>query len=730
MSNNFEIYFNSVMRLTATLVLKDETTCEVINARLKRLGHDIDDLKPETWKYYLNLAGRYHSTNTPMRVESMDNKEEIDFTVENLLLYRKTWRDYQYGSRYYNELVEKYPDQQMLIDGILNPVDINEAIAAEDHTILYYDPDLVESREANLISELQYWINAQFVRWDNTDYRLNNSLFIAARLMILFMFMPLTILNIRLVNCHTLFVHSYHIKKYLASFGPLDSYYSAMNEFQRLYFYRDIRYLMRNNGQSEIFKLLTDNVLTERRLPLAKYTIEQNDSSLPTAMDPLTQFTRSSINGIPSALGEDIKNTSQLLFLQRTLARSNAEETPYAEVYIPEIMEKNLTSQANTKVLESNVLDLKESEPYTLAEVLLNEWIYLADKGLYTSVVTLTLPNGGESIKLTMRDAYILYQYVYMLRAGWQLQVIPPLMAKRVRRMPLPTFEELRGICAKDTVQDAFIHEALRANVDITSYVSVDGFVLMCVDVQKRMLLHRDLYCYRQDLYQYAEIKQMTDRFYADVPVDLDQGQVYGEWLAARNISVDGYSPGELNDIMLSLLSQATGKELRITQSLKDVHRAMLDIMGQLSSYSVQFIQQINEEAVVMLDWGHLRHHYLGGEAGQDLQTSLPRVDGKVGGRGKSKAVIEADLATIQDIYSRTKHTEALPLELTYEMSGKKEYIAKGMIIGATVGAITTPSVDLAVKLTDQLIKPYAVIEQKPIAELFDKVTSDDFQSL
>lgn len=730
MNTNFEIFEQSTYRLCATIVLKDETTCEVVNTRLAALGYAVDPLDATTWKYYRNLAGQYHATDVPMHIISMDTAEQIEFTVASLAIHRRTWREYQYGSRYYKELTEKYPQQKALIDGILNPVDIKAAIAAKDHSILYYDTSLVESRETNLIPRLQEWITGNFVRWDNVDYRINNGLFIAARLLILFMAMPAYVLNIRLDNCHTRFAHSYHIKRYLASFGPLDQYYEYMTEYQRLYFYRNIRYLMRNNGKVETFEELTKNVLTRRNLPLAKYDIQQNDVVMPDQLDPGVQFQRFSVNGLASALGEDIKSTKQMLYLQRFLARSNLLESTDAEVYIPAAMELNLAATANTKTLESNVLDLKESEPYTLADVLLNHWIYFADTNRYSSILTLNLLTGSEAVKINMKDAWVLFMYLYMRRAGWEMTVIPQIVAKRVRRFTLPTFKELRGITSKKYVDDAFINEALRDNPVLGSYVSVDGFVQVCYDIQQRMLLHRDLYVYRDNMYTYGEVKAMTDRFYVDIPVDMAHGQLYSEWLRERNLSFENYTPAEMDEVLQGILSQATGADLRVTLSLKDIHAAMLGIMTQLSSYSVQFIQQINEEAVMMFDWGHLRWNDQGGERADAGRNVLPVTKPlELTALGEDGAFFDTSRVGIQNLESRTYHAESQTLALQFELSGKKEYISKGLTVGVQAMALTTPVIDLATALTGQELGAYADLTTLPIASLFNKVASDDFKS-
>lgn len=726
MSNLYQIYHESVTKLAATLVVKDEATCQVINSRLSALQKEVLDDAPETWKYYLNLNGRYHPTDTLMKVTSMDTHEEIDFTRENMDIHRATWREYQYGSRYYTELITKYPKQDMLIHGILSPVDMATAIAAPDHSILYFDSSLVEGRETNLIPKLQEWIIAQFTRWAQDDYRINNSGFTAARLAILFMAMPGAIKSIRSENCHTPQVHSYHIRRYLASFGPLDQYYSQMNEFQRLYFYRNVRYIMRNNGKDAIFRELIENVMTERNFPVAEYTLQQNDADVVTAFDPAIQYMRTSINGIPAALGLDMKNTRQMLDLQRTLARSNPGEEEYAEQYIPAEAVRSLNSQVDTKVLESNVLDMKESEPYTLADVLLNQWIYFADLGIYQTVLTLQLPNGGESFKLSMKEAFIVYQYLYMLRLGVDMTEIPQIKAKRVRRMPLPEFEELRGMTTEANVSDKFIYAALKDNVDITSYVSVDAFLAVCERIQQRMLLHRDLYVFREDLWTYAEMQLMCNRFYADIPVNMDHGQNYQAWLRTRGLNFEGYDPAQLDEIMLNIINQATGLKLRTAMTLQQIQRAMLNIMSQLSSYSVQYIQQINEDAVVMFDWGHIRWHNVGGQASHDIRLPATlAVPMEFHGAAKLHQLIDVSGVTIQTMDQHAAHDMDMDLGLEFELSGLNQFLQHGVALGTLFGVVTQPQVDLATLTGKKVVLPS--LTTKPIADLFNRTQTDDF---
>lgn len=729
MNAHYQIYHDSIVQLAATLVIKDLSTCQTINADMARRGYTVLSDRPETWKYYLNLAGRYHEADRRMTVVSMDTQEDIEFTLENMAIHRATWREYRFGTRYYKELVSRYPFQEDLINGILNPVDISAAIAAPDHSILYYDRSLVESRETNLIPLLQRWIDAQFGRWANEDYQINNPLFLMARFAILSMALVQEIKNIRRANARTDMAHSFHIRRYLASFGGLDTYYDAMTEKQRLYFYRNIRYIQRNSGKDEMFAELTDRVLTDRRFPLADYKAQQTDDDILDTLDPGVQFLRQSINGIASALGEDVKDTKALLALQDPLAKLNYEESFDAVDYIPKAIARSMTAESKTKVLESNVLDLRESEPYTLSEVLLNEWIYLADIGYYTTILTLQLPNGADVYKLTMKEAYLIYQYLYMRRLGIEMVTIPRIMAKRVRRMPLPTFQELRQVTSVAITPSAYIHEALRDNIDIQTIVSVESFVRTCETIQARMMKHRDLYCYCNDLHRYAEVRAMTDRFYADIPVDMDNGQNYADWLAMRSISFEGYSPAELDEIMLNILGQATGINLRVAQTLKDIHAAMLGIMTQMSSYSVQYIQQINEEAVTMFDWPHLRWHHMGSKLFHDAVIPIGVAGiADLHASAKWSHTLDISGAGIQAFDQKASNQFSHPLGISYEMSGKNQFIAKGQVLGVMIGAITQPPDNLS-SLSGKTLR-YPEMDIGDISTLFERTTANDFISI
>jgi hypothetical protein len=603
----YELYLKDIFDFVGTIVIKSNITAGAINNWLELNQYPIDKTRPETWKYYLNMSGVYHSSDVPMSIKSLDNSQVIDLTVENLTLHRSTRREYRYRSRYYNELVERYPDQEELIQGILNPVSITDAIAAEDHTILYYDKSLVESGEIDLIYNLQLWVNAFFTRWDVPDYSYTESLFTASQLGVLYTFMPKQIINLRLANCKTDRAHSFHIKQYLTSFGRLDPYVDFLNNKQRLFFYRNIRTLNHNSGKNETFELLTKKVMTDRHFPLAEYTIRHNTETLSEDLYPTIELRRKSINGLSSALGEDIKSVRDVLDLEQGLARNNKESQYEAEVNIPRMMKNSLSSTLETKVLESNVLDKTDAEPFTLNDVIFNHWIYFACTGRYNSIFTIPNPNSGEDLYLTSKQMFILWLYVANLAMGYDLPIVPNIIAKRVKRNPLPSYVELRGMTESKYVSDSIIRAALDRQPEIKAIISVDAFKDSCQSIHRASLAHRDLSVYQQHYIGRGQTEMMTDRFYMDYECNLADEIPYSTWLNQLSLDLSKMSEKDLRTLATNIFALTTGQNLVAVKSLQDIHTAHIRLMTQLSSYSVQFIQQINTSSIKIEDWTYIR---------------------------------------------------------------------------------------------------------------------------
>lgn len=157
-----QLYENQALLFLQSLTIKFSPISDAYNDNIMyNLGQAVDKTDPTTFKYYLNLTGQYHSTDTVMTIQSIDTKQMMNFTVENLTLNPKTKAAYVLGSSYYTNLCNRYPNQVDLIKSIVYPVqNIYDAIQADDFTILSYGNGFLEDAESDaVIYDLKTYID-------------------------------------------------------------------------------------------------------------------------------------------------------------------------------------------------------------------------------------------------------------------------------------------------------------------------------------------------------------------------------------------------------------------------------------------------------------------------------------------------------------------------------------------------------------------------------------------
>lgn len=646
MSNaRYKLYVDDVLLLARSIVLKSESTANSINQYFRDTGlAEVFEEQPETWKYYLNLAGEYHSTDTRMFVTSLDTREIIEFTRDNLVEHRATKRGYITGTRFYKELVRKYPKQVDLIQGILEPIDIQRAIAARDGTILSYDTSLVESNETNLIPELQQKIDGWKVRWDVVDYAKVDDLYPAANLGLLYMNIPLFIMNIRQANCRTEKVHSFHIRQYLASNGKLDSYIDNLTKKQMLFLYRNIKYINRNAGTQDTFEWLVDALLTERLLPLAKYRLQHNISGMPNKLLPTINAQRIDLTRYVSGTVRDTYSANELIQKEVPATRNNLQYQDAALADLNQKYRRHVNNELPTKVLESSVVDRSEAFAVKFGDVLLNHWISWACEGNYLAMVNFDNPANGESLWFTAKDAFILFLYAYNAAHGLRLETIPDVVATFVRKPVIPSFEQLRELAQPSRVPDNWIHYLREDQPVIGDVISTVAFYEKCQEIHQSWKLHSDFIAFREHMTCRGQTENVAYHLYQDVPYDLAGGVTYADWLQSKNLELDDLSKEEFDLLANNLLAVATGGDLKVSVGLSDLQESMVRLLRQLSSYSIQLVTELQGKNITVVGCPALR---LGDSQGSGQgvtrihQANVYVQD--VGGYGRN--VLEVDLS-------------------------------------------------------------------------------------
>lgn len=609
-SKFLQSYIDDSKKLAKTIVIKSSVAAESINSdiKLKNSSFIIDDLDPSSWKYYLNISGSYHTLDEPMVITSLDTLEEITFSKENLAIHTATAKAYQFDSRYYYSLVNKYPNQVQLILGILYPCDINVAISSKDGTILSYPKYLVEEQESTLLIDLEDYIIRMLERWYIPAFNITDNLYTASFYAILYLNIFIKILNLRLARVKSSEAHSFHIREYLASHDYLDVYIPYMTLKQKLWLYRNLNYLFRNTGKVEQFKTLVQKLLTDRRIPLSEFTVRQlgdfDDNYFPNL-----RIRRKPVNPEVNTADKKYFELDDLYSIEDPLVYGNKD---YLDIHNNKISEKlklSLSNVLQTKDLESKMVDISDSVPFPLDEVLLYLWATMIDKGLYNAIVTFKDPKTSENISIEAKDAFIYMQYITLKSLGISTVNIPDFVNLRSVRSPKPLLAELLYFVDKSLINVVNAAVDIRNNFpDLTLTHSTSSFFNLGKNIFDECLRHWYIISHTEDLYERVYVENVALSMFETRLVTLvDQPTTVESFLTSRNLREYDYTYKEAEVLIQSIFNAATGLDIDNSKLLKNIQKAMIAIMKTLSSYTVQYITDINDSDIIPLNWSAIR---------------------------------------------------------------------------------------------------------------------------
>lgn len=609
MNLDYTIYEQECLLFARTAIIHSSRTAELINDRMNIAGYVYDPADKRTWKYYMNLAGQYHASNKMMQVRSLDNDELIDFTVENMRIHVSTARSYQYGTDLYKELLLAYPKQEALIRGILNPIPFSTLLSANEFQLIWYDTTLIRTGEDNVIQRLQEWIYTWTTQnlhhnYTNVTDDLMHHFFIAR----ISMHLAIQLMLIRMENVGTNYVHDFHIWAHLGSHADLRRYRAYLTRKQVLWLYRNIAYLTHNPGKQFEFGLLIKNLLTERSIPLAVYNAQHSTLDMLETVKPTVRFKRELLN-MQDVITSDayFRTTREILEDQIPLARDNI--TVYEDA-IPETqlaVRANRNSSIPTKVLESTMRDLSESIAFPHSATLLNEWARLASEGRYSAVVSMVNPKNGLTMTMSVKEAFALYLYALWKGEGQTLETVPYYQATMCMRIPRPTFAELKQNFGSNFVTDDWIIQAITNQPDIPNLISTEAFYNKTIEINDATQIHHDMWTYRNHYDERAQMELMCRALYKDTICDFWSGTKYTDFFKLRGWDLSEIDREEWKAIAVRILTTATGLDTTDQQKLSDVQKAMLELTLEMSSYTIQVIRKINDQAIVQLDYPTLR---------------------------------------------------------------------------------------------------------------------------
>lgn len=652
----YEIYKEKVFALAKTMIVKHEEIAIAVNHELSFAGYyDALDNNPYNWRYYLNLSGEYHQYDHDRLFELTGNSfiliqvatdngyVQVPFTKTLLLQDISLANEYQIGSSAYKNLVRNYPDFETLIIGILNPIDIDVAIKAKNAEILYIDNkfkqfdgdrgyfktapnrnpnNLIEYQEHNLIDELQRHLYIYNRNWVNAEYIQGNDLYVVTTLATWYATIPNTIMNIRLGNCKTPYAHTFHIKQYLNSFGQLGKYVDFIPIGTALWLYRNAMYLEANRGKQLTFNGIIDNAFTPNQVPMnaysARHEISQMDSD---NLLPIPVLYKEPINFEIPGISDDDRTVKDILQDEIPLARENYRDIDDKVNHIESKIKWGGDDRINTKVLETEMMELGEPFPFTLSQILFSMWGYTAVKGYYTGTIYVTHPITNDKIGLTPLNAYILAAYCLNYGvAGKKLKNIPTSQFFHIPRTTVPRDKPTDARFAlKPTVDDAMgwvnndktrrlkvveLFGSYQPNFTATSPTELFN---NANDVYHERIRKYYTYCNTEDLTERGDLELVAKRLYwSGFSEPLGTGS-YEAWFRKVGIDTEHLTPEDYLALGLNTVAMATGSIDSLVERKKWLQKSLVAILKHFISYTVHIIEKFADGVVTYLEGQSLR---------------------------------------------------------------------------------------------------------------------------
>lgn len=596
-SVEFKAYISRTIALARTIVIKSEDLAIKDNAlMLKEMGIPIPDNKAQ-WRYYMNLNGEYHSTDTMMEVVSLDNSELINFTKANLDIHPATKRAYREGSYHYTRLTDKYPGQRDLINGIINPIPQSESIPAKNYQILRYNKDYVLWNEYQLIPALQAHVDNQVISSFNTEYVYTDNLMLAILLGNLHASLIQAILQTRMDAIGTRYAHEFHIWSRLTSLGLSSVYKPVLDRKQTMWLYRNMTYVLRLQGRRKTFDELVDIVLTHRRVPLERYEVLQTTEEQLDKLQPNARFMSSPVNMRETrSIADRLWTVEDVIRKERSLALDNEVNRPVDEEITDYSIVSGMTSQIPTKVLESVMTDTTDLNPHSIMKVLHNQWIYLAFKGLYVINHDFTDLRTGRNFRLNTKEAYILWAYLVNRYKKVPMGDIPEYDYYFARKITPPTYQELMSLGREDVLSEELTKDILKVDVIFPRLVSPDSFFTKSKEVFDKIWEHRKLYCRVMNMDWRMQTENACNALYETGVAKLTDIKTYSLFLKALDLSFEDYGEEELLDLAWAIWRKVTGWESVNYLSIAEQQRSLIRLMTDLTSYTVQYIGSVGDQ--------------------------------------------------------------------------------------------------------------------------------------
>jgi hypothetical protein len=667
-SNKFytDKYIKDTINLVKSITVLSTKEASLYNEHIsvKYPQHQIDLSNKSTWRYYKHVTSQYHALDLPITLTSIDNGETITLNPTTLKLHRITHKELLKFDLLYKELVDKYPEQELLIKSLIatSPkYTIQEILSKEEFTILHYNANLVEENEQDLIHELQYRID----HYKNTKlipyYSLSDSLFVTSQYHVFYTYLFTTLIALRLSNAKTTRAHSYHILNYLSSHHYLDIHYDYLTKKQSLYLYRNLLYLNNHAGREHVFHKLIERLFTERNISVVNYTYAQTNTLRPDNHMDYT-FKQKLLNNTNLVYSYKEYELQDILNKERSMALSNPKEIQYNYTSIDDNFKNQLYSLLLTKDIETIVIDNTDTVRYKLLPMIVDYWAYLLKTNQMRYLVTVTDPVSNKELRLSTEDLFKLYTLTLYKRNNETLTYFPDYTIKRVFKPSIPTTNTLLKYFYRKHYYHAPIIDTIRAAIPpYTTTVTSHQFEQQVSSIYK---LNIGLWLFltnnsdKDDEGQFSNLianLHTTDTY----TFNNETPSAFLNRIGMEHLNT--YTPEALDTILYMILNNLYDNKLDFLNKYKYIQKSLIEIFRKFNSYTVQVIDNYSLTSPILAGHKDTRTTIDQDKTHLYYFTTLPLLNIEMYYRTKSRRRVTTNFT----LNSTTQYNDKIQMEVS-----------------------------------------------------------------
>jgi len=415
--NSIQKYINSTINFTTSLIFKFEMHRSYINNLWYKL-YNYTPTTPYEEKYYLNLAGMKAPYDPPVYIYIPAIKNYTEFNKEVLDTYPDIRDALLSRGDEYKQLINDNLYMATYINGVLNPIDIDTAINAEDGDLLHYDSSFFSPNELDIIPEIENFVKKILYTYNVKDYTVDE-FYVHGLTSLIYNNLPSYILTSRIKNILTYKADRFNILSHITSYGGLtEDNYDFLNLSSLIWLYGNTNYIKTNLGKNEILDSILTHIYQDNQIGVNKIKVidsvpKQLTNNLLNPQKPIYEKNKIFVTEKGNKYGTDdiVYTLNDILEIEENNGYVN--ETLYDSTVSKYTNDLNTlgTNNVITKDLIFNQSELILNEYKTTVELLFPVLTILANNTNITSDIYYTDPISDKGRRYTKEEIFFLYIY-------------------------------------------------------------------------------------------------------------------------------------------------------------------------------------------------------------------------------------------------------------------------------------------------------------------------------